>query len=266
MSRSFITLFIAFTFCSLVAQNRVDIRFNPTTLGETESCFDFELRSLENSEFVLAGQNYRIFFNSNKIEMKSDELNSYGNKTQYSKLKSLRKHHSDEIDVTMINLAVEALKYSKTQGIILKPQQWTKTSNACFSHDKNAQFELTWARAKVTADLATAYVSLAQWTAADKQAQIVINEYFDFNKNDIGNDQVFQADINIYPNPVIDLVNLKIGAFGNMEKGRMMIVDATGKMFSTLDIHKGISAYQVDMNSAPEGNYFLEILNEKLLF
>ena len=44
-------------------QNRVDVRFSKSKDQGSVSCFDLEVRSADNADILLAGQNYRIYFN-----------------------------------------------------------------------------------------------------------------------------------------------------------------------------------------------------------
>ena len=244
------------------AQNRVDIRFSPTELGLTKSCFDFELRSVENSSFQLAGQNYRIYFDPHRLKLIHDELKSYGSKRLYSTLKSHRKHHSDALSIAMINLGVDALEYDKKLSITLKPQMWTNTSNVCFSHEENADFKLIWARPEETSDLATAYVSLSEWKSPHTQSVVIVNEYFDFVSSKESNKQPFHSEINVFPNPVVDMVNISIPSFGHMRRGKMTIVDAAGNMIRRIFIDNNVTEYKVNLRDVPAGNYFLDVWNE----
>jgi len=247
---------------SVIAQSRVDIRFNATELATEKTCLDFEIKSLENTDVLLAGQNYRIFFNPEKVTLDAASVSSYNDKSQYSGLNSLAKHHSDEIDITMINLAEDALEYDSERLTVLKPNQWTQVSSACFIHKKNAQFDLQWARPKRTGDLATAFVELSEWKSANDQEAIEINEYFDFDNGNIDNQSLFTPQISVYPNPVVDLLNFDIGPFSELDNAEMVIVDASGKQIDAQTITKGISSYQFDLKKAPVGSYFVEILNE----
>lgn len=244
------------------AQNRVDIRLSPTELGLTKSCFDFELRSIENSSFELAGQNYRIYFDPHQLKLIDDELKSYGNKRLYSPLKSHRKHHSDALSIAMINLGVDAIEYDKKLSITLKPQMWTKTSNVCFSHEENADFKLIWARPEETSDLATAYVSLSEWESAHKQSTVIVNEYFDFDNSKESYTQPFHSEINVFPNPVVDMVNISIPSYGHLKRGKMTIVDAAGNMIKRIFIDNNVTEYKVNLRDVPAGNYFLDVWNE----
>ena len=258
---SFLVLMVSL---SLFGQSRVDIRFSANQLGKIKSCIDFELRSLEDSDIKLAGQNYRIYFNPNKVNMDEQSLLSFSDEKIYSGLKSLTKHHSEEIDITMVNLAIDAIEYEEEKVTLLKPNQWTKTSSACFNHYENAQFELQWARAKETGDLATAFVTLSEWKSKGKQQAIEINEYFDFDNGQVQNNtEQFAAEINIYPNPVVDLVNLSIGTFVELDRAQLVVIDAAGNRISTKPINSGVRSYQIDMRDSPAGNYFVEIVNAK---
>ncbi|MEE9439776.1 MAG: T9SS type A sorting domain-containing protein [Saprospiraceae bacterium] len=263
MNRLLITVSLIMLINLVQAQSRVDIRFSPTSLGETKSCMDLELKSLENSDISLAGQNYRIYYNPQKISLLDNNIATYGHQKVYGKMRSLRKHHSEEIDITMINLATDALEFDKNKVTILHPQEWIKTSNVCFSHAQNEQFELTWARPKETSELATAFVSLSEWVTESKQTKVIVNEYFDFDNGHIATTDLFQTNINIYPNPVVEFVNVQIGPFSEMSNGMVIVVDVSGNLIRKQKIDRGVSAYQIDMKDTPAGSYFLKIVNER---
>jgi len=256
-----IILSLAFT-SSFFAQNRVDIRLNPTHLSAFKSCFNLELRSLENDDILLAGQNYRIFYDPNKISFNTEQLSSSNPKEYYSDVRVLKRHHSDEISVAMINLGIDALKFHESRVTTLSSDTWHATSNVCFDHAENIEYTLTWAREDETADLATAYVSLSEWKSEKKQQNIHINEYFDYSHNR-KIDDLFQSDFSVYPNPVMDEVNLQIHNFGALENGTLYIVDGAGKQIRKQEINKENSVYQIDMTRIPSGTYFMEVNDNK---
>ena len=63
MNKLGILSFCLLSFLNIIAQNKVDIKFNPTFSSKQKSCFDIELKAVESGEISLAGQNYRIFYN-----------------------------------------------------------------------------------------------------------------------------------------------------------------------------------------------------------
>lgn len=257
------------TFATLVlfvfhvhAQNNVDIRFNPSKVGETNTCFDIELRSQENTDILLAGQNYRIFYNPSKVTFTKDELISLNHKHIYSKARSLRSHYSEEISTAMMNLGIDALEYEKNKITTLKPHQWQKTSNVCITHDKNASYQLTWARERETGDLATAFVSLSEWVSEDKQKALEINTYYDYDYRPINASELFSSSISFYPNPVNNEMHLKVSDFGLMNEGTVVIVDTNGNQIHRQNIDNKQNLYDIDLEKVPSGNYFIEINNE----
>ena len=96
MNRTYILFICLLAFASATSQNRVDIRFAPSLLSEDKSCFDLELKAIQSGEIMLAGQNYRIFYNPNKLKFLPEELTTYGSREVYSHARVLRHHHSDE--------------------------------------------------------------------------------------------------------------------------------------------------------------------------
>ena len=76
------------------------------------------------------------------------------------------------------------------------------------------------------------------------------------------NDQtILQAKINVYPNPVRDVLRIDIGNIQQFE-GQFVLRNALGQVQKKMDIHSGQRRYQLPVYDLHPGMYFYEIRSE----
>lgn len=173
-----------------------DIRFNRSSVNcqTRQVCYDVQLRPVGVTVFNLAGQNYRIFYNSalaSYISGTSSLPSQYGNYTLVQDLQHVDASTTDgplsfEADLGFLNYGID-LNDTQNGGIILPAGQWTTTSNLCFTvtqevvDNPNTCLEKVWGRDGLTNEYATAFVEVSRWLSTNNTTNALPNQYIDLN-------------------------------------------------------------------------------------
>lgn len=182
----------------LSAQN-YDIRFNRTNINcsTRQVCYDVQLRPNGASSFNLAGQNYRIFYNSNLASYQSGTSLLPSQYTGYTLVQDVQGANADatngslsfEATLGFLNYFMD-LNDTQNGGITLPAGQWTTTSNLCFNvtqsviDDPNVCLEMVWARDGFTNPYATAFVEVSRWVSSNNTTNSVGVVYDDLTSAD----------------------------------------------------------------------------------
>jgi hypothetical protein len=70
-----------------------------------------------------------------------------------------------------------------------------------------------------------------------------------------------EAAINIYPNPVVDELNVPLLAFG--EKADVLLLDANGKLLQLKSVPEDESLCRFSLTGYPAGIYFVQVVTGK---
>lgn len=72
------------------------------------------------------------------------------------------------------------------------------------------------------------------------------------------------SEYSIYPNPANNKVNIMIDAREQANNAQIIVTDITGKavMTTTVNIKKGLNAYQFDVTSYPSGTYVIMVVDD----
>lgn len=183
------------------SQKTFDVRFalsNVDCINRTV-CYDVQLRSADGTSWGLAGQNYRIYYNSALAAyISGTSLLPTPKYTNYVLVQDIQ-----DVDASGVNgpLSFEAtlgfLNYymdlnDVANGGITLPANgdWVTTSNLCFDvepaviEDPSVCLELVWARDGLTNDYATAFVEVSQWVGANSTTPAVPNFHDDLDASD----------------------------------------------------------------------------------
>jgi hypothetical protein len=165
----------------LISQN-YDIKYQLTSVNcETRQvCYDVQLRSNGSSNFNLAGQNYRIYYNSNLASYTSGVSLlpiAYGDfvlvqNVQGANADAVNGPLTFESTLGFLNYAID-LNDTQNGGLVLTSNEWTSTSHLCFDvsesvfSDTTSCLELIWARKGLTDVYATAFVEASRWVSTN---------------------------------------------------------------------------------------------------
>lgn len=183
---------------TLQAQSNYDIRLNLNHIDSLDKVayYDVQLRSTNNTDWGLAGQNYRLFFDASKAKFlkgTSKLTNSYQpfNLVQ----------HVQGVDASGINGTIEfattlgflnfAIDLTDTYngGIILKEDgSWSTTVQLAFKPVENTALDClaaVWGREGETTDYASSFVEISEWVTANKTLATRGVNYFDAKQGKI---------------------------------------------------------------------------------
>lgn len=182
----------------LSAQN-YDTRFQLSMINcETQQvCYDVQLRPNGAVGFNLAGQNYRLFYNSSIAAYLSGQSllpSQYGD---YTLVQDVQGADASEIDgplafestLGFLNYTMD-LNDIQNGGITLTANQWTSTTNLCFTveddvlNSMESCFELIWAREGLTDEYATAFVEVSRWVSTNSTTNSLGIIYDDLDVDD----------------------------------------------------------------------------------
>ena len=244
--------------CSFVqGQNSADLRLVQVNKKNNLECFDIELKSPHGKNINLGGQNYRLFYDASRLTFQHDQLQSYLSKEAYTDIDVLE---TDQNQIGFLSLSLDSKEFN--QGITVLPRSgaWQKAMNICFDHIAKDNFELIWADQDKTSHFATASIALSEWVTSDRQQVLLPNILQGFNSQQVQNDLAQDIEIIVYPNPVLDYVNVDL--FGNSGLNKLIIKDVIGREV-VFDQVGGKSNLLYDLTNWPDGIYTVELLNEE---
>ena len=159
-----------------------DIRFNRSSINcsSRQVCYDVQLRPNGPVNFNLAGQNYRIFYNSALASYVSGVSTLPAQYQGFTLVQDVQDVNADAVNgplsfeatLGFLNYAMD-LNDVQNGGIFLPENQWTSTSTLCFVVEQTVIdnpgtcLEFVWAREGLTDDYATAFVEVSRWISSN---------------------------------------------------------------------------------------------------
>jgi hypothetical protein len=72
--------------------------------------------------------------------------------------------------------------------------------------------------------------------------------------------------VNIYPNPVSNILNLQINS-AEVQSTQIKITDMAGRIYFTsfIQLHSGQQTYKIDLSNFAAGTYSIQLLSEKIV-
>lgn len=274
--RTLITIFAAcFTLLSSAeASKTIDLRFTEARYqADNNSLYvDVEIRYNERGQMVLGGQNYRIYYNSQMLQLDIHNSKSNLPADSYSKLNVIDNVQgidaegvgqlSFDDNLGYVNVSIDLLD-NKNGGVIVEGGQhsWMKVATLKFDVvDTDELIEVVWGRAGRSDEYATAFVEVSEWVQSYTTRAVNVNEYNDMAldmKRTLTNDII---DIAIGPNPTSDYLNVNFSS--PVEKTTQVhLRDITGKVVRHQTLQPGMQELRLEVNNLAAANYFIEVFN-----
>jgi len=261
----------AFTFLPNLTAQKLSKTYKVQIVASSEKvdenvCYTFSIKNEDNVPIGLAGQNYRVYYNSENSIFQENQLTSYLT-DGYQPLEI--KQHFFDIDASgfgvlpfdhnlgFINLTTD-YKLSSDNIITINPNEIVETAQVCF--DKGEDINFTWAQEGITSSYATAFVELSLY----KDNQLVPAEIVDYkvegeNSTSVHVDKV--VNYSIFPNPFTN--NLSIDFNKPLtSKAKLYVEDIFGKVHLTYSLEKNAAGFQLDGTSLLPGSYIIVIADE----
>jgi len=250
-----IILLVLIRALTLTGQSKVDISLDATPSSGGQACFDISVKSGDQNDINLAGQNYRLFYDADKLEFMEDRASYSFDPSAYGRVYI---HNTETKGIGFLSLSLDGRKLTEKTIKLKQGASWNKVMNVCFKETTEVPYDLTWAHRSRTAKFASAEVALSEWVSTDRQQVLTINELKDFTNT---TDALVSGNIalKVYPNPVVDFINVEI--VGNPESHQLIIKDIIGREV-VYDNIPGDQVASYDLVNWPEGSYTVELLNE----
>jgi len=178
-------------------QSKLEIRLVPTNSGNSAEilCFDTQFKNISEETIPLADQNYRLFYDSKRLELEDAKLKSFLPRSSYESLDINQTLHDIDArgygdlkfsqNLGFINYSIKALDTDQTDNVITLPPNspWMSTTNICFNtNDVLGPVNIVWARDGLTDGYATAYTEISQYQDEKQTSPVLIQIYHDFVK------------------------------------------------------------------------------------
>ncbi len=257
-----------------VAQNHYHIQLVPLQVSPVgQACFTTQLSGADTRDLNLAGQNYRLYYDSEKFRFNNGS--SLLPKAKYTHL--VIKDNLVNIDAKgtgslsfedhlgFLNLGID-LENIQNGGTILPANgDWVSTAQICFDNLSEQadlkDFRLNWARKELTENYATAFVEIAEWIHPYKTMPAMAEKYYDLDL--ITSNQVLKTSPLIYPNPTHSKLWITTH---RKEKMRLEIWDMSGRHLIERIVPSNAAGYEVDMEEYPAGMYQVKLSLDKKYF
>jgi Secretion system C-terminal sorting domain len=234
-----------------------------STLGQ--QCYQVVLTNLGKKDLTLAGQNYRLYYDSETAMLSEASIKTML-PSQYTSM-HLVQHHFD-VDASgfgalpydghlgFINIATD-LNLSAAEGVSIPTGKNIATASMCFDVVEGKTPVFTWAQDHLTHTYATAFVELAMYDD-NKLKKANIGEYrITQNKNTQAQEaNVFE--LKYFPNPFTDKLNITFNEILTSD-ATCTIRDVFGSEITKNKIAKGSADFTIEGQNIPNGALLIEI-------
>lgn len=264
----FLVFFTALSTWGL-ASDDIFLRLQPSQYdAKSNSVYvEVELKYDGSSSFVLADQNYRLYFDAASLKFDAQHSKSTLPKALYSSLDihevvqgapagPIDQLHFDD-ELGFINFSIN-LNNENTGGIQLKrDEEWRRIAILKFELEPNQDpAEIVWSRDGFTHKYATAFVQILQWHAPYKTTLAKVSEFYDTSVADNRAPQI--GDITLAPNPAIDFINIQLDHQAVADVN-VKVTDIMGRAVHTHTFSRGDMTCSIDVENLTAGKYNVEI-------
>ncbi len=256
---------------SLLASNDISLRLNPSFYDEaTETVYvDVEVRYDGRGQFRLADQNYRLFYDSDLLQLKQDFSRSDLPQDLYSQLQFMeilegleadavnQLSFDDQLGFINFNIGLEDVAHG---GIAIeKDDLWHRVAVLNFAvKDKDMLSEIVWSETGKTDGYATAFVEIMEWLAPNETEPATINEYVAASFHPENDEE--KKNIDVYPNPSRDFI--KVSFLEEFDEHLSVnIYNSLGIKVITTTAYRGANHLNIAITRLIPGSYNIEIVN-----
>ena len=262
-------LFLAFT----INGADLELRFQTVRLDkQTHELFvEVQVQNSNEGQLILAGQNYRVFYDSEILSLDTEATKSQLPVSKYSAL-SFEKHlqgvKADDINqlnfddnLGFANFFIDLTDIAEGGISINKEDEWVAVATLKFNIKKlDESFEIVWGRESVSDKYATAYVEMAQWKSQTELERLNISYYGDLVYQPTAEKSIEDITMTIGPNPAVDFVQISFNRPAESDVA-INLVNTAGQRIKNAQIKRGESFIQIDVAELPGATYIVEISN-----
>lgn len=272
--------FTALTICtSLNGQNHYKIRLqtfqdNPPN----KSCYYIQLAAADGVPLSMAGQNYRLYYNSRLLSLNQEQAKYLLPEEKYINftVKNIVSKEGTEgigllpfSQIGFANLSVD-LKNTEEGGINLPSTgDWITTCQLCFDiqameEEEEEAINIVWARPTLTQNYATAYVEVAEWVEKNHTRPTEAVSYGDLSLSTSTIHTQWEDLPNIYPNPTRS--ELWIEQENATTPVMVQLQTIEGKEVLSNQIPVGQHQFQLDVSNLMNGLYQLVLRKDNRIY
>jgi len=256
------------------AQNHYNVRLQPIEQGNpTKQCYNLQLATADSKDLVLAGQNYRLYYDASILSYADSKSLLPEEKYANFQSRNFVGYESAqgmgflpfEEHLGLLSVSVD-LDDIKSGGITLNSQgDWKSTCHVCFDRiaDKVADEDkasIIWARPELTQEYATAYVEVSEWLGKDITVPAIADQYEDMSFGTTAvSAQTWDEKPLLFPNPVKDNLQIHQPARNTTI---VEIVNITGQQVYTGKIEQGDSKHTLNLQQLAAGMYQIRLVKD----
>jgi Secretion system C-terminal sorting domain len=250
-----------------MASGQISVSLTETTEQSNagQQCYQIVLANQGESDVLLAGQNYRLYYDSETAMLSEASLKTL--LPEHYTSMELVQHYFDvdaagfgvlpyDAHLGFVNIATD-LNLSAAGGLSIPAGKSIATASMCFEVTEGKTPIFTWAQDKLTHTYATAFVELATYED-NKLKKANIAEYR-ITQNINTNTQLGNVvDLKYFPNPFKDNLNITFNESISSD-ATFTIRDVFGNEITKNMIPKGSIDYTLDGQNLPNGALLIEI-------
>ncbi len=269
-----------FLCCSLlyftVCAETIDVRLSPNFYDHKSSILyvDVELKYNGRGEWVLADQNYRLYYDASSLQFIKGKYKPDLPHDLYSDLHFIEivdRADASEVGnlafdhhLGFLNFNVDLLD-DNHGGLRVRPKDgWVRVLTLKFKVSRPEVInEIVWSTKGRTDGYATAFVEIMQWKSPNAIEPAIINRFVDAQFDFLPQEKMA---IEIGPNPTTEFVQIRWKdalAYDHT----IIVFDGNGSERLKFKVVGGLSDIRVDMSELSAGRYLINILDDhQLLF
>lgn len=230
-----------------------------------QQCYQVELTNQGKKDITLAGQNYRLYYDSETAMLSESSIKTML-PSQYTSM-NLVQHHFDvdasgfgvlpyDANLGFINIATD-LNLSASGGISISVGKKIAVLSMCFDVVEGKIPVFTWAQDQLTHTYATAFVEIATFDV-NKLKKVNISDYNIVQNSTTNTQNADVFDLKYFPNPFTDNLNITFNESLSSE-AVITVKDVFGKEIIKNFVKKGDKDFTLQGEGLPNGALFIEI-------
>ncbi len=232
---------------------------------------DVQVRNVLNYELVMAGQNYRFYYDSEVLLLDVDNSESnlpvgiYGELMFDDHISGIEADHVNQLafddNLGFANFSID-LSDVDGGGVRLAKDEWFTVATLQFDVLKTDQsYEIVWGREGMSDLYATAFVEIGEWMSSNMLGRVNIIHYGDLNAEFSLAHKEINAKAHIGPNPATEYVQVDFRR--DLKKDAVIILrDFTGRPIKRQVVARGNQSTKINISDMLAMNYLVEIHNE----
>jgi hypothetical protein len=270
--------FMAIALCSIntvvAGSDAIDLRLSVARYDADASKLyvNVEVRYNEAGELSLGSQNYRFYYDSETLDLRSEETtqrlsNNYGQITFEESHKGLNVDEVNQLsfddNLGFANFSIPLINNREGGKVLSKQASWVSVATLVFDVLKtSASYEVVWGRDGVTDLYATAFVQVGAWRSQRVEETIAVNLFEDLSIAQSELDALgSKMKVSVGPNPTVDFVTVNLEN-SLLEDAQLIVTDYSGRVMMNQMMVAGATSSTIQLGNMTSGAYILQLRND----